>query len=560
MSEIISATNAIIAEDFDPSQDLNEPRIVSRELNFDFGQFFYPQEKRKIFEIRCFRRIADDQQINAIIKPDATLGTLTTFDERVFYALIEIWQEQEKADVCLFSEREIARRIKVHWGRQSAKAIRDSLTRLCGVSIEWQGSFYDSVKGGLVEIHNPFSILSHLEITSTKTQHFRDQRAEFSFNPRVIKNLNSNYSRPVRFDVILSFHCPLAQAMYTFSEPKLYGTKEYHRRTKKLVGDLGLIAKSWQHRGIRVREFGKLQKELIGKPTGFGEVIESYEVVSGKDDAVMMMTRSGATGRIKGKKVKVSRAECSEPSQKSQKPRQEAEKTQARETPTPTPKKPLEAKSEALEVLDYFDEVFGLGGDGDKQHSKNVVTKAEAFIKRDGLEKTKFLIDFARREAPKTDYEPRTFNGITQYRSDALKAWKANIRLRERQEREAQKMAQIRCENARLDHEKIYRDDYYEYVNELICSLGNEHPERFNEFRVWQAEQRHEKENLEGNLREVSLRVFDSEGQIIVRLTQFFKDNPDIHIPDFWEWDSTHNPYSFGEKPEVGGSASAGNA
>ncbi len=185
-------TSKIIAEDFDPSQDPNESRIVPRELNLDFGQLFYPKEKRKIFEIRCFRRITDDQQVSVIVKPDATLGTLTTFDERVFYALVEIWQEQDKADVCLFSEREIARRIRVQWGGDTAKAIRDSLTRLCGVLIEWKGSFYDSTKNKLVDIHNPFSILSHLEIVSTKTQHFRDRRAEFSFNARVIKNLNSN--------------------------------------------------------------------------------------------------------------------------------------------------------------------------------------------------------------------------------------------------------------------------------------------------------------------------------------------------------------------------------
>ena len=545
MSEIISATNAIIAEDFDPSQDLNEPRIVSRELNFDFGQFFYPQEKRKIFEIRCFRRIADDQQINAIIKPDAILGTLTTFDERVFYALIEIWQEQEKADVCLFSEREIARRIKVQWGRQSAKAIRDSLTRLCGVSIDWQGSFYDSVKGGLVEIHNPFSILSHLEITSTKTQHFRDQRAEFSFNARVIKNLNSNHSRPVRFDVILSFHCPLAQAMYTFSEPKLYGTKEYHRRTKKLVGDLGLIAKSWQHRGTRVREFGKLQKELIGKPTGFGEVIESYEIVSGKDDAVMVMTRSGAAGRIKGKKVKGSRAECSEATQKPQKSRQEPKKTQAKETPTPTPKKPTEAKSDACKVLELFDKTFDGGG----RHSESDVVKAEAIIKEHGLQVAEYLVRFAGNEAPKTNYKPKFFSGIVKYKAAALKEWKST---QKRQERQAQKIAETRLKNARYDHEKAYTVDYYEYVNELVCSLGDEYPSRFNEFRGWQAEQRREKENLEGNLREVSLRVFDSEGQSILRLTQFFQDDPDIHIPDFWQWDCQENPHRFTTEGEGG--------
>ena len=574
MSEAINltvespTTDNILVEDLDQSQEPNRPRTVSRELNLDFAQFFYPNESRRIFEIRCFKSEVTDQGItqsaSAVVNPHATLGTLTTFDERVFYALVELWQEQGKVGTCLFSEREIARRINLSWGKNTAKAIGESLIRLRGVLIEWQGSFYDSVQSKFIEIRNPFTIVNHLKMVSTKDGGIGSQIAEFGFDERVVENLNSNYSRPVRFDVILSFHSPLAQALYTFIDPKLYGTKQYHRTTQGLIDDLGLMGKSYKRKAVRVQEFGKLQKELIGKPTSFGEVIDKYEIRSGKDDALLWVTRSGAA-RIKGQKIEVletPQIKRSETPQKSQKPRQEAEKTQARETPTSTPKKPLEAKSEALEALNYFDEIFGLGGDGDKQHSQNVVTKAEAFIKRDGLEKTKFLIDFARREARKTDYQPRTFNGITQYRSDALKAWKANVRFRERQEREAQKMAQIRYENARLDHEKIYRDDYHEYVNELVCSLGDDYPECFNEFRCWQAEKRREKEEeLEGNpMKERILEVFDREGQILLRLSQFFKDNPDIHIPDFWEWDSTHNPNSFGKKSEEGGSAAAGNA
>ena len=549
--KICPMTETILSGKTGESQELNPTRIVSRELNFDFAQFFYPQEKRKIFEIRHFQSEITDQgitrSISATVKPDATLGTLTTFDERVFYALIEIWLEQGKPHIVIFSEREIARRIRIKWGRDTAKAINQSLKRLRLVGIEWLGAFYDSTQKQFVGTDdNPFTILSHLRIISTKTQGVGSQIAEFRFDERVLQNLNSNYSRPMRFDVILSFHYPLAQALYTFVDPKLYGTKQYHRTTQGLIDDLGLMGKSYQRRSIRVQEFGKLQKELIGKPTSFGEVIEKYEINPGKDDALLLITRSGA-GRIKRKKVEVSKAKRSESSQKPQKPRQEVEKTQPRETSTRASKKPLKAKSEALEVLNYFDEVFDLAGDADKQHSKNVVSKVEEFIKRNGLEKTKFLIDFARREAPKTGYNPRTFNGIIQYRSDALKEWEANERLSERQKREAQKLAETRLENAQDDHRKAYRDDYFEYVNKLVCSFGAEYPERFNEFRVWQAEQRRKKEEeLEGNpMKQKTLEVFDREGQLLLRVSQFFKDDPDIHIPHFWEWDAQHNPNSF---------------
>ncbi len=559
MSEAINltvespTTDNIIAEDSDQSQEPNRLRTVSRELNLDFAQFFYPNESRRIFEIRHFQSDITDEQrnqqsVNAVVNPHATLGTLTTFDERVFYSLIEIWQEQDKAVTCLFSEREIARRINLGWGKCTAKAISESLIRLRGVLIEWQGSFYDSTQSKFIEIRNPFTIVNHLKIVSTKDGGIGSQIAEFGFDERVIQNLNSNYSRPVRFDTILSFRSPLAQALYTLLDRQLYGTKEYHRTTKGLLlNDLGIIGTSYNRKGKRVQCISRVRDELLNAPTSYGEVFEKYEIKPGKDDALLWVTRSGAA-RIKGKKIEVLetlQVKRSEPSQKAsqkpQKPRQEPKKSLGKDIPTPTQEKPTEGKFEAKEVISYFHQEFG----GTMQTSKSVVSKAEKIVKEHGLKFAKFLVDFARREAPKTNYEPKSFSGIVQYREDALKAWKANIRLQKRLEREADLVAKRRREDARIDHEKAYRCDYYEYVNELVCSLGDEYPSRFNEFRGWQAEQRREKENLEGNLREISLRVFDSEGQSILRLTQFFQDDPDIHIPDFWEWDCQDNPHRF---------------
>ena len=674
MSEVIRATDTIIVESEESSQDLNQSRIVPRELNFDFGQFFLPNEKQKSFDIRYFRQISEGQEISAIVNPHARLGTLTTYDERIFYALIEIWLEQSKPDVCFFSERELARRIKSSWGK-GGMTICDSLNRLRGVLIEWQGSFYDSAQDKFTSICQPFSILNHLKIISTRDKGIGSQIAEFRFDERVIENLNSNFSRPVLFDVILSFKRPIAQAMYTFVEPKLYGTKQYHCKTGKLIENLGLRGKSYKYKSARVQKLEALE-ELIGKPLGFGEVIESYKIREGKDDAVVVISRSGEEGCIKGKKgipnreietevieslesVKAQPEEQKlkqKAAEKRQEPRQKPEKPQPREIPNPTSEKPSQGESglhgvaevfdsmpsapdsealnsEALELLKYFDSVFNLNSD----LNPNDVPKAELFVERYSLAAGKFLVDFAHRQEseparfsdilghraealeafrhkPKkseakvipinavpddldlkaihhfhqkfggriqasdkvrskvqslikahsfdfaiflvdfvskkisdshSNYQPKSFNGILSSQNEALEEYEKGKRRKQQEKRLAQKLAEVKHENARLDHEKAYRGDYYEYVNELVCSLGDEYPDRFNEFRCWQAEQRREKENLEGNLREVSLRVFDSEGQIILRLAQFFKNDRNIHIPDFWEWDSTKNPNSF---------------
>ncbi len=692
MSKVIRATDSIIAESYDSSQDLNQVRIVPRELNFDFGQLFYPQERKRIFDIRCFRRDVDDRQTSVIISPHATLGTLTTLDERVCYALIEMWKEQGKPEIGFFSEREILRRIGIEWGEYTRDSVRDSLKRLRLVGIEWVEAFFDSVTKKFIGTDdNPFTILNHLRIKSTNNEGIGSQIAEFGFDRKIVRNLNSNYFRPVRFDVILSFRSPLAQAMYTFIEPKLYGTNEYHCKTKNLVENLGLLGKTYKYKSERIKKLGRLDKELLGKPTGFGEVIERYEIREGKDDAVLEIGRSGES-RIKGKKVEVvSRREVEvqtevieslqsveqderKPEQKASRKREEkkhkAKKHQPKEETTSTSEKSSQSDSElqelseifesatsftdssealnaeALELLKYFDSVFNL----DSDLNQNDVPKSELFIERYSLSAGKFLVDFAHRqgcepgrfsdilsyraealEALKhqrqrqkssqkskakvlslnakpeqpdlkaihhfhqkfggriqasekvrakvqslikahsldfaiflvdfvqkkiseshSSYEPNSFSGILSSQNEALEEWERGKRRKQQREREERKVLERRLEDARYNHEKTFLGDYHDYVNELICSLGDEYPERFNEYRVWEAEQRQQKEDFnrslrEKNIKEISLQVFNSERQVIFRLTQFFKNDRNIHIPDFWEWDSTHNPNCFGK-------------
>ena len=107
-----------------------QPRIVPRESNLDLGQFFYPDERSKRFELREFHSIFTDNEGNShttkiLIKPDVTLGSLTTFDERVMYALLELWKEQGQADKINFSVRELIKRLKIKKSSTTLKAVKD---------------------------------------------------------------------------------------------------------------------------------------------------------------------------------------------------------------------------------------------------------------------------------------------------------------------------------------------------------------------------------------------------------------------------------------------------
>ena len=523
----------------------SQPRIVPRELNFDFGQFFYPQEKRKICEIRYFSsEIKDEygnkQVIKAVINPAGELGTLTTFDERVFYVLVEIWKEQGKPEIAYFSEREIARRLRLGWGQCVAKAINDSLNRLRIVGIIWKGSFYCRKQEKFIEIKNPFTILSYLCIVSTKDKNFRGQIAEFSFDKHTIENLNANYARPIRFDVILSFKSPLAQALYIHLDRKLYGTKKYNRATEALiVNDLALLAKSYQRKAIRIQEIRKLESEIKGKQTGYGEVIEKYEIdTNRKEDAILKVSRSGSA-KIKGKKIEVPKGKHNNQSNS------ESEPKQIKDTPRQTP-------VEVLKALEYFQKVFW--GNTEVNASPKVLSEATKIVKKHGLDKTKFLVDYAHKKARETNYKPATFNGISRYLAEALKEQERQKIIDRNNE---EKLRKTHLENRKIDHVKQYEPAYLEYIEALIKALTYQYPQEIGEFMESEITKRQELEKAVENtsdkskrkIAELKLRTFARTGQKALRFVTHFQRHPEIKIPDFWQWDREHNPNKFYDLP-----------
>jgi hypothetical protein len=42
------------------------------------------------------------------------------------------------------------------------------------------------------------------------------------------------------------------------------------------------------------------------------------------------------------------------------------------------------------------------------------------------------------------------------------------------------------------------------------------------------------------------IAAFDAEQSRLLAFVEFFHDNRQVHVPDFWEWDRHHNPNAFG--------------
>jgi hypothetical protein len=76
----------------------------------------------------------------------------------------------------------------------------------------------------------------------------------------------------------------------------------------------------------------------------------------------------------------------------------------------------------------------------------------------------------------------------------------------------------------------------------------DDNPEAIERFRIWQDEERAKYDLMSESVRAIAIRIFDKKGQITQRLWRYFKDDPEVKIPDFWEWDKLHNPQS---KPQL---------
>ncbi len=540
----------------------SQPRIVPRELNLDLGQFFYPDEKSKRFEIREFHATFSDAEGNScttkvLIKPDATLGTLTTFDERVMYVLLELWKEQGQPYKVRFSYRELLRRLQTKIGRDTLRAIQNSVERLGGVMLRWENSFYIKSEDRYIDLLTPFTIITNVKVATNRAKGIGAAVCEFSFNENFLNNLKANYCRPIKFDVILNFRTPLAQAVYTLLDRKLFGTKEYHRTTAGLlINDLGLKAKSYQQKFKRVEKLKKIRGELLNAPLSFGEVIEVYEVETSRDgDAVLYIRRSGEPN-IKARKVAYLPSARPLESERPSQPDEDAPRREKTPSPKSTPsqkEKPLKSAykplSEQEALVRYFYLVFK--EQSDPHISKAAVTKAKKIIQDYGLEQGRKFVDFAKQQADLTHYKPRSFQGIIQYLGD----WKQQLEERERQQRidrrEQENLQLAHSENSRIDHEKKYQSAYFDYVDLRLEAICQESPADYIAFEKAEKQQQKELEAVlfdapssKKKIAELQLRTFNRRGQKVIRAFDFFK-NTKLSILDFWQWDDQINPEKF---------------
>jgi hypothetical protein len=384
---------------------------IRSELNIEkWPAIWQPSKSKNKPAVRTMQRevsAGDGSRIVSKVEIGYTqLGTLTTEDQKLLYVLIKLWEDGGKPDVqVFFSTRYLARMLKKKgWGTNVIQAITKSLRKLRTIPIEWVNSYFDRTKDGAVLVdRRPFTILGDLRVVERHQDGaVNSSLGYFKFDDHILANLQANYTKPVCIEEFFKLKSEIAQLVYSHVDLILSDKTRYERRSRELFDDLGLRNAEYSHMYERKRALEKALKELEGIRLSSG-ILRS---------AVVEKTNDGKDYKVSFSKAALPRLEAVE---------QTIEEVVA---PSVVINNYSDRKDvltlQAEELVRYFHRVFH-AVESHTPLSKETA-QALALVSKHGLEPSKAVVNCARQEAAKTDFQIQHFGGVLQYESRAISA------------------------------------------------------------------------------------------------------------------------------------------
>jgi hypothetical protein len=424
---------------------------IRPELNLEKWTIFAPahSKNKKARTITRTVSLPDGSVRTSKVSIDATerLGTLTTEEQKTYYALIKIWEEKGKPiDNISFSLRRVARTRGRKWGKRALDETVNEMRRLTGIPLEWSDSFFNKQTGETIDLLESFHIIDNLKIALKKRGDKIANRevGYFKFNDFILYNLLQNHTKPLLLDVVLGFKTELAQMLYTHLDLIMARRNHYERKTKELFDDLGLEGSSYRNPSNRKQLLMPALKELKGVRLTTG-IITTATLERTKDDKdYKLVVRKGA-------RMSVPVDEHSEDAFEHAAPKIGGEIVLEPQFTAPILS---ELTTPAKELVSYFFKRFH---DVETSHpNSKAVSQASSLIARYGMEQACHIVDFAHRAAQETKFKIETFGGILQYTSRALADYESAKRREQAAQREREKQQQER------EDERLWRqyEDY----------------------------------------------------------------------------------------------------
>jgi len=386
-------------------------------------------------------------------------GSLTTEDQRTYYALVDHHQRNDPRDgLMYFSLRGLAKSLAKPWGSRTIETLTDSLIRLRMNTLGWKNSYYDAATGKAQEELGFFNIITDLKVITAKHDgHVTRAEGYFKLNDAIIANLERNYTKPVLLDVVLGFQSEIAQILYTQIDRIL--SKDitvYESRTKELFANLGLEGKKYGQPSGRKQVLETAIVEFQDAPLTNGLAIRSVTLEKTADDKdYKLVVRRGRARRPQATTETVFSEDQAEPPH-SKKQAGEGRISQQVTIPVETGK--------GTDLLAYFHLVFFGTETVTTPPGLKHRNLADWMIASHGEEMSRYIVDFAKTEAEKTNFRIATFGAIANYVDRAV----AHHTL---EQAEAKRQEEARREAARqteIDRERVAREQRgYQLFREL---------------------------------------------------------------------------------------------
>ncbi len=459
-------------------------RKIRAELNVEKWSIWRPAKSKTPPTPRKFFRediLPNGDKVTRQVTVSVIDGeTLTTEDQKTYYVLVEIWEANGRPNGQVpFSLSGIAKRLDKGWGTNSRDAITQSLKRLRGVLLTWENAYYNAESDETMEMLDTVNTVSELKIfRKKKGEGINDERGYFRFSEHILVNLKERHTKPVLLQVVLSFKSEVAQIIYTQLDRILSrDITSYEKRTKELFADLGLEGKAYVHASNRKQVLTPAIAELENAPLSNGATIASVKLektADGKDYKIVVKR-----GRARAKNATPApRSSESQENPHSKEERPSESRVEAKI-------EVREAEQKGSELIAYFQqEFFGADRPTTKPAQKHR-DLADRIIASHGETVSRYIVDFAKTEAEKTNYRIATFGAIANYVDRAVAGYtleQAKVKRRQEWERtEAAKRAgehaaqerwelSLRLYNELPEQERIELTNYYQ----AILATGDE--------------------------------------------------------------------------------------
>jgi len=270
---------------------LEEKKVIRQELNIEKWPLFAPSTYRKksreiTREILLENGNRAERKVTIGKTQQGEMGILRIVDYKIFCGLVGIWEEagKPKEGKTNFAIHNLAKMLKLQWGRSTYRHIYKALERLKVIPIIWEDSFYQKETNTTERMVRYFNILDDLVIFERRAgNQMYLAISSFKLNNRIISNLLNNHSKPLYLDEIVKLKKEISVLLYRYIDLVMADKNHFERRTRELFSDLELS--EYKYPSKRKQLLSPVLKELEGAELSTGMISRAdlEKTTDGKD-------------------------------------------------------------------------------------------------------------------------------------------------------------------------------------------------------------------------------------------------------------------------------------